>query len=77
MARESWPVASECEAGEIVGIESARTDTGSFSSIDGCLNSAFLGLFETSCTSSFSGHGYPMQGAAEHFLSSLGAFLAA
>ena len=57
-------MASECDAGEIVGIENARTDTDSFSSIDGCLNSAFLGLFETSCGPSFSGHGYPTQCAA-------------
>ena len=32
--------------------------------LEGRLNSAFLGLFSTSCGPSFSGHGYPTQGAA-------------
>src|SRR5208337_4425948 len=32
--------------------------------VSGCLNSAFLGLFYTSCGPSFSGHGYPAQRAA-------------
>jgi hypothetical protein len=32
--------------------------------LEGRLNSAFLGLFSASCGPSFSGHGYPTQGAA-------------
>jgi len=44
-------VASECEAGEIVGIEKRKDRHRFFSSIDGCLNSAFLDISQH-----FTGH---------------------